>query len=932
MADFRLLGAVEIWAAGQPIDAGQPRQRAVLAALLVDAGQVVTVGELADRVWGKQPPREAAGTLRAHVARIRRTLERAETLDGDHVRLTHTPGGYVLHVEPDRVDLHRFRRLAGQARQPTHPEEQRTAWLREAVGLWRGQPLTGLAGEWAGRMRQSWDREWLDAVVAWANAELAVGNAGAALGTLTELADRHPLVESLAAALMRTLCAVGRPADALEQYAATRQRLVDELGVDPGAELQALHQAILRGDAVLPGGPAATRPPTVASVVPAQLPGDVAAFAGRVDHLAHLDKLLSASASAPPRAVVISAVSGTAGIGKTTLAVHWAHRTADTFPDGQLYVNLRGFDPGGEVTTPNEAIRGFLDALGVPSERVPPDLSAQVALYRSLMAGRRMLVLLDNARDAAQVRPLLPATPGTLALITSRNQLTPLAAVEGATLLTLDALSESEARELLAARLGDDRLAAEPDATDRILRGCAGLPLALSIAAARAQQSGFPLAALAAELDSAADRLDALDAGDPATQVRTVFSWSYATLSPDAARLFRLLGLDPGPDISAAAAAGLAGRDAGRLLTELTRASLLIEHAPGRYTMHDLLRAYAADLAGEQDTSEERRAATRRLLDHYAHTAHAASRVLYPHRDPVLIPMDEPAKDSRPVDLADRAAATAWLAAEHPVLLGAIRYAVGDGFDRHAWWLAWALDTFLYRQGHWHELAEAWEAALRAARWLANSAAEAYAYHRRARPETRFGRYDEARVRVQQALSLYVTGGDLIGQADAHHSLATIWELEGDFAAALDHVQQSAGLYGAAGHRRGQAVSLANVGWFQARLGDLDPALDSSTRARELLRALGDRTGEAGTLLSLGYIHDKRGRHAEAAEVLAEAVDVYRELGDRYYEATASARLGDSYLAAGDATAGRDALRAALRIFTDLGQSEAEAIREKLRG
>jgi hypothetical protein len=352
-----------------------------------------------------------------------------------------------------------------------------------------------------------------------------------------------------------------------------------------------------------------------------------------------------------------------------------------------------------------QAVRGFLDALGLPPERIPADPDAQAALYRSLLAGRRILVVLDNARDADQVRPLLPGTPTALALVTSRNQLTALVAVDGAHPLPLDLLSAAEARELLARRLGAERVAAEPDAVEQIITACARLPLALAIAAARAQHTGFPLSALAAELtetNEAGDRrLDALDAGDPATQIRAVFSWSYAALTPLAAQLFRLLGFHPGPDITIPAAASLAGRpraETRRLLTELTWANLITEYVPGRYTLHNLLRAYATDLTHRHDTAEQRHAAAHRVLDHYLHTAHAAARLLDPTRN---LPAPTPPQPGvTPDSPTDRQQSLDWFTTEHPVLMAAIDHAAEGGFDTHTWQLVWTMWTFFDRRGN----------------------------------------------------------------------------------------------------------------------------------------------------------------------------------------------------------------------------------------
>jgi tetratricopeptide (TPR) repeat protein len=699
---------------------------------------------------------------------------------------------------------------------------------------------------------------------------------------------------------------------------------------EASADLDRLRADLVRADPVLAAVARRSALMPRPAAVPAQLPGDVGGFAGRDQPLAWLDGLLASAAGGRPAAVVISAVSGTAGVGKTALAVHWAHRVAHRFPDGQLYVNLRGFDPGGQVMAPAEAVRGFLDALDVPAERIPPSLDAQAGLYRSLLAGRRVLVVLDNARDAEQVRPLLPGTPTALVVVTSRNQLSGLVAVDGAHPLMLDLLTEAEARELLARRLGPDRLAAEPDAVAQIIGCCARLPLALTIAAARAEQSGFPLATLAAELDKASGRLDALDAGDAVSRVRAVFSWSYIALEPAAARLFRLLGLHPGPDISAAAAASLAAHppaEMRRMLAELTRASLLTEHTPGRYAFHDLLRAYAAELAYTHDPADQRRAAVGRMLDHYVHTAHAAARLLDPARDPITLARPHP--DVVPERPVDHRQALAWLTAEHPVLLAAVRLAAEAGFDIHTWQMAWALHTFLDRRGHWHDLTTNWQTALPAARRLNEPAAQAYAHRRLASAHTRLGRYPDAHTNLAQALDLYSHSGDHTGQARTHNALCFLWERQGRPERALDHAQQALALYRAAGHRRGQAVTLSQVGWYHALLGDYQQALTCCQQALTLQQELGERWGEAHTWDSLGYSHHHLAHHAQAADCYQRALCLFRDLGDRYWEANILTRLGDTYHADGDPAA-RTAWQHALDILTDLNHPDTHAIRAKL--
>jgi len=472
--------------------------------------------------------------------------------------------------------------------------------------------------------------------------------------------------------------------------------------------------------------------------------------------------------------VVIAALSGTAGVGKTTLAVHWAHRVSARFPDGQLYVNLKGFDPGGEALDPGEAVRGFLEAFGVPVTRIPADLPGRAGLYRSLLAGRRVLVVLDNARDVEQVRPMLPGSPGCLALVTSRNHLTGLVAAEGAHPLALDLLPAAGARDLLIRRLGSHRVAREPAAVDDIIAGCARLPLALTIAAARAATSpGFPLAVFATELREATRALDPFDGGDLATDVRTVFSWSYRALSAAAARLFRLLGLYPGPDIGLAAAASLAAiqPDQARApLAELTRAHLLAEHSPGRYAFHDLLRSYAAEQARAHDSQQVRDAAVHRLLDHYLHTARNAAILIEPHFEPPALMPAQPGVSAGESGTAEDA--MSWFGAERAVLLAAVLLAADAGHGEHAWQLAWMLSPSFIRRGSWTDNARAQHAALAAARRTGDAAGEAHALHCLALGYARSGRFHDAFPYFQHALRQFEAIGDHVSQARIHESLA----------------------------------------------------------------------------------------------------------------------------------------------------------------
>ncbi len=939
-ADFRILGPLEVWLDDSRLQLRGRRQAKVLAALLVEAGRVVQLSRLVDAGWEGDPPATARHQVQDLVARLRRALV-AGGAAPDVLRTE--SGGYLLDVPAESVDARRFERLVGTARELARGGDPAASVvvLRQALALWRGPALAGIGSTALAAAAAGWEERRLAAWEDCLGRELELGRHADVVGELAELAERQPYRERPVELIMLALYRSGRRPEALAAYRRLADRLREELGLDPSTELRGRHEQMLRGDSSLdppppdptpagaPGPPPDRLQPPGRPGSPAQLPADVPTFTGRRAELDRLDELLAAEQST---AMPICAVIGPAGVGKTALAVHWAHRIAGRFPAGQLYVNLRGFGPSGTAVRPAEAVRGFLDALAVPAERIPADLDAQVGLYRSLLAGQRVLVLLDNARDAEQVRPLLPGARGCLVVVTSRDQLAGLVAAAGALPVDLDLMTADEARQLLTRRLGAARAGAEPDAVTEIIDRCARLPLALAVVAGRAAaRPSFSLTTLAGELREAQGGLAAFAGGDPATDVRSVLSWSYHALSAPAARLFRLLAVHPGPDIGLAAAASLAGLAAAEVrpaLAELTRAHLVEEHAPGRYAFHDLLRAYAAELAGALDADAEPRSAAHRLLDHYLHSGHAADRLLYPQREPIRL--TDPAAGVTPERFTDPEAAGAWFAVEHQVLLDAVDLAADHRLDERAWRLAWTLQTFLERRGRWTDSVSTCQAALAAARRLGDRAGEARAHRSLATAETALGRPYEADAHCRQALGLYQELGDLAGQAHTERNLAAVNDRLGRHPEALVHALRALELYRDVGDQQGQAYALSTAGWCHARLGDQRAALTACRQALALLHEVGDRWGEAATLDSIGYAQHQLGQHDQAQQSYRRALALLRDLGDRHREAIALGHIGDTALAAGDPAGAHQAWRDALDILLDLDHPDADEIRAKL--
>jgi tetratricopeptide (TPR) repeat protein/transcriptional regulator with XRE-family HTH domain len=633
-------------------------------------------------------------------------------------------------------------------------------------------------------------------------------------------------------------------------------------------------------------------------IVPRQLPGPVRQFVGRDSEIAVLTSLLDSAGSAPA-ALVISAIGGTAGVGKTALAIHWAHQIAGQFPDGQLYVNLRGYDPD-EPVTASDALAGFLRALGVPGHDIPAETGERAARFRSLLAGRRMLVLLDNAGQAEQVRPLLPGSPDCMTVVTSRNALAGLVARDGAVQLDLDRLSLTEAVTLLRALIGT-RVDGDLAAADALAARCAGLPLALRVAAEFAvNRPAASLASLAGELRDE-QRLNLLDAGaDPRTGIRSVFSWSYQHLDTEAAGLFRKLGLHPGLDLGLHAAAALTATTAGQvrhLLDVLARGHLIEQAAPGRYAMHDLLRAYARELAGTEGSEERRRPALTRLFDYYLHTAATAMDTLFPaerHRRPRIPP---PATEVP--SLASTAEARAWLDAELANLAAVAAYTADRGWPRHAIALSATLPRYLAGGGHFSEAVVIHTRAIGAARAIGDRAAEATALSALSQIDLHHGDSQQATSKLQQAHALFGEAGDQAGQARALQNLATVESQQGRYQQAGEHHWQALQLYLATGVRAGAARALHGLGDVDLRMGRYQRADEHLQRALILCLATGDRVNEAYVLALLGDLSLRLGRYPAAEGRLARALSLFREVEDQTGEAWVLAHLGAAQLGQG---------------------------------
>ena len=916
-----MLGPVRAWLGDVPVELTSAGRRAVLGLLAMAGGQPLGQAELIDALWRDGPPPSAANIIQTHVKHLRRLLEPGRASRSHSACLPRVGDGYALRVSADNLDLLRFRRLLAEATVAQQSGDPRGAagLFAEALGQWQGAPLMDvplLAGH---PKVTALTEERHAALGRYGELMITLGAVSEALPVLEEAAAAQPLDEAGQARLIRAYAVAGRRAKAFATFHDTRRRLADELGVDPGHALSAAHAAVLRdpGDPAAAPAPVSPRPrPAPVWPAPAQLPADVPGFTGREEELDALDLLVTDN-DEQLTAVVISAVSGMAGVGKTALAVRWAHRARARFPDGQLYVNLCGYDTE-QPMTPEDALAGFLRALGMSGGDIPAARDERAAAYRSLLDGRRMLVVLDNAASADQLRPLLPGTASCAVVVTSRDTLPGLVARHGAGRIVVPLLPRDQALDLITRLIGD-RVRDDPAAAARLIDRCARLPLALRVAAELAiGRPEVPLKDLVAELADEGRRLELLDAGgDPQTGVRAVFSWSYRQLSPAAARAFRLLGLAPGPDVAGYAAAALLGTgvaEAGELLEVLARAHLVQRIAGDRFTLHDLLRAYAINLAAEIGDGAGN-AALDRLFDATLFTATAAMDTLYPAEQHRRARIGRPASPVPPV--GDGAGAQAWLDRERANLVALVGHAATHDRPAHAVRLTLTLLRYLESGGHYPEAVAMHEHALRAAEQAGDVLAQAQLLTNVAVMDVQQGRYEQADGLLRRAVELARECGDHAAQARALGNLGHVDQWQGRYDEAAERLQEALALCRLTGDHAAEARALGNLGQVYRRQGRDEQAAAYLGEAVRVCRRIGDPVGEGYALVSLGDVAARQRDSRRAVSCHRAALAIFRRTSERAGTALALDGLG---------AVTHDAvfLREALEIFRQLGERAGE--------
>jgi DNA-binding SARP family transcriptional activator/Tfp pilus assembly protein PilF len=938
---FRILGPLEVWTDEGWSGIGAPKWRALLAMLLLHPGQVVSTDRLIAGLWGEDPPDRAANLVSVYVLRLRRLIG-----DPQGGLLATRAPGYQLRLEPDDLDASVFESAVIQGRRALADGQaaQASAVLAQALSLWHGAAMADVpASDVITAESDRLEESRLAALELRITADLRGGQAAPLVPELRRLLSENPLREGLWTLLLLALEYTGRRAEAIAAYGDVRRVISDELGVNPGPELRQLYQRLLAADDAdaAPGMPTARPEPTPepprpatsaprrpadadAARPPAQLPADIGDFTGRGSHLAQLRSLLTRSSGTDnPSALTIAVVAGTGGLGKTTLAVHAAHSLRDEFPDGQLYVNLRG--AAEQPAMPEEVLARLLRDLGVMPGQVPAGQEERAALYRTRLAGRRVLIVLDDARGAAQVRPLLPGSASCAVIVTSRHRLADLA---GSRLVDLDVLDDEDAHRLLTAIIGPERAAAEPGAVNGVLAACAVLPLAIRIAGARlASRRGWTVSTLARRLADQRRRVDELTSGDMA--VRACFDVSFDSLPKsvtadgvDPAHAFRLLGVWQGPGISLPAAAALVGQPEDPVadaLEILVDAHLLESRAPDWYSFHDLLRAYAGERAQAEEGAETVNDAVARILDWYLRAADAAAAVIVPYRDRVPLGPADPAASALHFETTD--GALTWSSQERANLVAATRQAAAVARHDVAWKLSVATMAGFELHGYRSEWSATSTVALSSARLANDRYGEAWVLNNIAILLST-QEAEGAIAHFEQAMAIRAEIDDRHGQIQTATNLAFCYLLQGQHDQAVTAGKYALQLQRDSGRRHGEGITLCNLGEAYLGLGRYEEAIATLQEALPVVRETGSVRIEAYVLRNLGQAHLDLGQSTEGAGLLEQALVIHKATGDALGQAQDLQLLGHARSLTRQRPAARAAWEEAARLFADLGDAK----------
>ncbi|MEV6523399.1 BTAD domain-containing putative transcriptional regulator [Longispora sp. NPDC051575] len=919
---FRILGPLEVWSDGARLAVGGVRQERVLGMLLLAANQVVPLPRLVEAAWEDDPPPTASHQVRKMVADLRRRL-------GTGSELISTDGpGYRIDVDVEQLDLRLFEVRLTRAREADAAglPHNTVVQLQAALDLWRGKALSGLDSAAIMSAAAVLEERRLAATEHLMDLRLAMGEARELVSELRALLSEHPLREALRGHLMLALYRSGRQADALHLYEETRHLLAEELGIDPGTELVKLHERILRNSSDLdpptqPAPVAAVDAPPV--VRPNSLPYDVPDFTGRGEEV---DRLLAGAAEA---GLSLFVIDGMPGVGKTALAVHVAHRAAEQYPDGQVFIDLHGFTPGREPLEPCEALEVMLRAMGVPGDQLPDDLEGRAARWRVQVAGRRLVVVLDNAAEYAQIRPLLPGTPGCMVLVTSRAR---LAGLDGATPLSVDVLSQAESLALFTRVLGRDLAPGEHDAAADLIEVCGRLPLALRIAAARCQNRPQWTVNYLLERLRAEDRqLGELVIGD--RSVASAISLSYRFLGPDHRRLFRLLGLHTGTDFDLYAAAALADLPAATveaLLEDLLDAHLLTQRVLDRYTFHDLVRRYAQITVQAEEPDTERRHAVHRLLDYYLHTAHRAADLLQPGRAQIELRLTHPPATAPAV--CDFTASLTWFDAERANLIAAVRRADRLGMDQHACHLPRDLSFYLLWRGHIHDEMAMLHTAVEAARRLGDHDAERRSLLNLSLPYWHVGRLREAVDYASQSHVLATKIGDLSGEGAGLNRMGSYYGELGQFTEAMRCYERALEIHQLCGDRRDEASALIGLSYVLATIGRNDEAITTAQRGVAIERELGSQIVELTGLMNEALGHAGLGDLPTAFRLLDRTMVMAKDIGAPGRRAIILAHYAEFHRRQGDLDRAEDCGRQALELLWALRRPAIGAMVENILG